>query len=143
MPQYFTRRASIDSDSDSNRASDTLMKGESQNPALFTSADLQTPIPILDDDDEPSSSESSDGANSWDMSCCPSPDVDSVYTSESNAVADYAFAFDIDGVLLKGGTVIPEAIEALKVLNGRNEFGVMVPYIFVTNVSSSSLAIFR
>ncbi|KIW58990.1 TIGR01456 family HAD hydrolase [Exophiala xenobiotica] len=45
----------------------------------------------------------------------------------------YAFAFDIDGVLIKGGEVIPEAIEAMKVLNGENEYGIKVPYIFVTN----------
>ncbi|KIW62669.1 TIGR01456 family HAD hydrolase [Phialophora macrospora] len=45
----------------------------------------------------------------------------------------YAFAFDIDGVLIKGGKVIPEAIEAMRVLNGENEFGIKVPYIFVTN----------
>jgi hypothetical protein len=36
----------------------------------------------------------------------------------------FAFAFDIDGVLIRGGNPIPEAIEAMKVLNGENEFGV-------------------
>lgn len=45
----------------------------------------------------------------------------------------FAFAFDIDGVLIKGGDVIPEAIEAMKVLNGQNEYNIKVPYIFVTN----------
>jgi len=45
----------------------------------------------------------------------------------------YAFAFDIDGVLVRGGTPIPEAREAMKILNGENEYGVKVPYIFVTN----------
>ncbi|KAL1960446.1 hypothetical protein VTO42DRAFT_7745 [Malbranchea cinnamomea] len=45
----------------------------------------------------------------------------------------YAFAFDIDGVLVRGGKAIPAAVEALKVLNGQNEYGVKVPYIFVTN----------
>ena len=45
----------------------------------------------------------------------------------------YAFAFDIDGVLIRGGKPIPEAIEALKVLNGRNAYGIKIPYIFVTN----------
>ncbi|WEW56820.1 hypothetical protein PRK78_002275 [Emydomyces testavorans] len=45
----------------------------------------------------------------------------------------YAFAFDIDGVLVRGGKPIPAAIEALKVLNGKNEYGIKVPYIFVTN----------
>lgn len=45
----------------------------------------------------------------------------------------YAYAFDIDGVLIRGGKPIPEAIEAMKVLNGENEYGIKVPYIFVTN----------
>ena len=38
----------------------------------------------------------------------------------------YAFAFDIDGVLVRGGTPIPEAEEAMKILNGENEYGVKV-----------------
>ncbi|KAL8946383.1 MAG: hypothetical protein Q9222_007213 [Ikaeria aurantiellina] len=38
----------------------------------------------------------------------------------------YAFAFDIDGVLIRGGKPIPQAIEAMKVLNGQNEYGVKV-----------------
>lgn len=45
----------------------------------------------------------------------------------------FAFAFDIDGVLIRGGAPIPEAIEAMKMLNGENEWGVKVPYIFLTN----------
>lgn len=45
----------------------------------------------------------------------------------------FAFAFDIDGVLIRGGRPIPEAIEAMKVLNGDNEYGMKVPYIFLTN----------
>ena len=36
----------------------------------------------------------------------------------------FAFAFDIDGVLIRGGEPIPEAIEAMKVLNGQNEYGI-------------------
>jgi hypothetical protein len=38
----------------------------------------------------------------------------------------FAFAFDIDGVLIRGGRPIPEAIEAMKVLNGENEYGIKV-----------------
>ncbi|KAE9366732.1 HAD-superfamily hydrolase [Stipitochalara longipes BDJ] len=45
----------------------------------------------------------------------------------------FAFAFDIDGVLVRGGRPIPEAIEAMRVLNGENEWGIKVPYIFLTN----------
>lgn len=36
----------------------------------------------------------------------------------------YAFAFDIDGVLIRGGRPIPEAIEAMQVLNGKNDYGI-------------------
>ena len=55
-------------------------------------------------------------------------------TPRKTLVTDqYAFAFDIDGVLLRGGRPIPQAVEAMKVLNGQNEYGVKVPYIFVTN----------
>ncbi|KAL8769627.1 MAG: hypothetical protein Q9209_004424 [Squamulea sp. 1 TL-2023] len=55
-------------------------------------------------------------------------------TPRETLVTDqYAFAFDIDGVLLRGGKPIPQAIDTMKVLNGQNEYGVKVPYIFVTN----------
>ena len=38
----------------------------------------------------------------------------------------FAYAFDIDGVLIRGGKPIPEAVEAMKVLNGQNEWGIKV-----------------
>ena len=48
-------------------------------------------------------------------------------TPPATSVTDtYAFAFDIDGVLVRGGKPIPEAIEAMKVLNGANEYGIKV-----------------
>ncbi|KAF9893051.1 hypothetical protein FE257_012462 [Aspergillus nanangensis] len=46
---------------------------------------------------------------------------------------DFALAFDIDGVLIRGGEPIPEAAEAMRYINGENPYGVKVPYIFVTN----------
>jgi len=52
---------------------------------------------------------------------------------ETSVTDKYAFAFDIDGVLIRGGRPIPEAVEAMKMLNGQNEYGIKVPYIFVTN----------
>ncbi|KAK9420713.1 putative CDP-alcohol phosphatidyltransferase class-I family protein C22A12.08c [Seiridium unicorne] len=56
-------------------------------------------------------------------------------------VADsFAFAFDIDGVLIRGGRAIPEAVEAMKVLNGKNEYGIKIPYIFLTNGGGKSEA---
>ncbi|KAI1819060.1 HAD-superfamily hydrolase [Xylaria intraflava] len=56
-------------------------------------------------------------------------------------VADsFAFAFDIDGVLVRGGRPIPEAIQAMKVLNGGNQYGIKIPYIFLTNGGGKSEA---
>jgi len=43
---------------------------------------------------------------------------------ETTTTDKYAFAFDIDGVLIRGGRPIPEAVEAMKVLNGQNPYGV-------------------
>jgi hypothetical protein len=41
----------------------------------------------------------------------------------------YAFAFDIDGVLIRGGKPIPAAVEAMKILNGQNEWGIKVEVV--------------
>lgn len=55
-------------------------------------------------------------------------------SSTEDEVADsFAFAFDIDGVLVRGGRAIPEALEAMKALNGENKYGIKIPYIFLTN----------
>jgi hypothetical protein len=44
-----------------------------------------------------------------------------------NAVADsFVFAFDIDGVLVRGGRAIPEAVEAMRFLNGANPYGIQM-----------------
>lgn len=48
-------------------------------------------------------------------------------------VASYAFAFDIDGVIVRGPETIPEARQALRMLNGENKYNIKVPYIFITN----------
>lgn len=48
-------------------------------------------------------------------------------------VASYAFAFDIDGVLIRGKETIPEAVKAMDLLNGNNKYNIKVPYIFITN----------
>jgi hypothetical protein len=39
---------------------------------------------------------------------------------------DFALAFDIDGVFVKGGEPIPEALEAMKYINGENPYGIKV-----------------
>ncbi|EIW63437.1 HAD hydrolase, partial [Trametes versicolor FP-101664 SS1] len=44
-----------------------------------------------------------------------------------------AFAFDIDGVLLRGPHTIPAARRALDMLNGANPMGVKLPFILLTN----------
>lgn len=61
------------------------------------------------------------------------PGSPALVPSETSVTDKYAFAFDIDGVLIRGGRPIPEAVEAMKMLNGQNEYGIKVPYIFVTN----------
>lgn len=43
---------------------------------------------------------------------------------ETSVTDSFAFAFDIDGVLIRGGKPIPEAVEAIKVLNGQNKYGI-------------------
>ena len=59
----------------------------------------------------------SSGENSEGASTAPS-------TPPETSVTDgFAFAFDIDGVLIRGGQPIPEAVEAIKVLNGQNQYG--------------------
>lgn len=49
-----------------------------------------------------------------------------VTPQETTTTDSFAFGFDIDGVLIRGGEPIPEAVEAMKVLNGQNEYGVKV-----------------
>ncbi|KAJ5267102.1 phosphatase [Penicillium angulare] len=46
---------------------------------------------------------------------------------------DFALAFDIDGVLMRGGQPIPEAVDAMKYINGDNPYRLKIPYIFLTN----------
>lgn len=79
---------------------------------------------------EPGSLVTDSGANSSLASPITSPVTPS---SDPDVADDFAFAFDIDGVLVRGGNAIPEAVEAMKVLNGENEYGIRVPYIFLTN----------
>lgn len=49
-------------------------------------------------------------------------------------VPSLAFALDIDGVLLQGSRVLPEAKRALALLeNENNSLGIKIPYILMTN----------
>ena len=58
---------------------------------------------------------------SKDSTAATTPEEGDIKTTDK-----FAFAFDIDGVLIKGGDVIPESIEAMKVLNGQNEYNIKV-----------------
>ncbi|GMF00420.1 unnamed protein product [Ambrosiozyma monospora] len=42
-------------------------------------------------------------------------------------VASYAFAFDIDGVIVRGPDTVPYAKGALEMLNGKNPYNIKVP----------------
>ncbi|KAG1742113.1 HAD-like domain-containing protein [Suillus lakei] len=44
-----------------------------------------------------------------------------------------AFAFDIDGVLIRGKDPLPAAKEALSILDGNNKLGLKIPFILLTN----------
>ncbi|KAI9143394.1 HAD-like domain-containing protein [Paraphysoderma sedebokerense] len=44
-----------------------------------------------------------------------------------------AFAFDIDGVLIQGGNVLPQAKRALKMVKGDNKLKRVLPHVFLTN----------
>ncbi|KAJ7594670.1 HAD-like domain-containing protein [Mycena floridula] len=44
-----------------------------------------------------------------------------------------AFVFDIDGVLLRGEHVLPEAKRALAMLDGNNPFRIKIPFLLMTN----------
>ena len=56
----------------------------------------------------------------------PGTPASPITPSEIPTADSFAFAFDIDGVLIRGGRPIPEAIEAMRVLNGENEYGMKV-----------------
>ncbi|RDA87502.1 hypothetical protein CP532_1614 [Ophiocordyceps camponoti-leonardi (nom. inval.)] len=83
--------------------------------------------PIVSSDSAPSSPEL---ASTPSEGSVPTPGSPIVPISVADS---FAFAFDIDGVLVRGGKPIPEAIEAMKVLNGGNEYGIQIPHIFLTN----------
>lgn len=57
----------------------------------------------------------------------------SVNAQTSSAPSPLAFAFDIDGVLKAGPTVLPQALKALRILHGGNRYRAKIPYVLVTN----------
>jgi len=96
--------------------------------------EAETPASVIDNDPMEALSDSDPGLDSAPASSLASPFTTPVTPALDPDVADdFAFAFDIDGVLVRGGQAIPEAVEAMKVLNGENEYGIRIPYIFLTN----------
>jgi len=67
-----------------------------------------------------------DGSTPSSPSLTPLTPISPLVPGETELADDFAFAFDIDGVLIRGGEPIPEAVEAMKVLNGENEYGIKV-----------------
>ncbi|KAI0526706.1 HAD-like domain-containing protein [Xylaria bambusicola] len=140
---------------------DQSQKGPSFHRGTFTDeianarTDLSAKLVLGDSDTEsPSVTEAAPSLSPASTSAPSSPDIDAVESpitppdanghvvgGKEPLVADsFAFAFDIDGVLVRGGRPIPEAIEAMKVLNGKNKYGVKIPYIFLTNGGGKSEA---
>lgn len=74
------------------------------------------------DDESPSPCSPSDGRVPSPLS----PATPITPAADPDVADNFAFAFDVDGVLIRGGRPIPEAIEAMKVLNGENEWGIKV-----------------
>ncbi|KAK8022275.1 CDP-alcohol phosphatidyltransferase class-I family protein [Apiospora rasikravindrae] len=97
---------------------------------------------LREDQHRPSSSDSAPSLSPTHSATPSTPPSEPISPNENgDLVADsFAFAFDIDGVLIRGGRAIPEAVEAMKVLNGKNEFGIKIPYIFLTNGGGKSEA---
>ncbi|SPQ23979.1 83beaea8-4099-4955-a3a0-4cdd764150b5 [Thermothielavioides terrestris] len=61
--------------------------------------------------------------------------VQDVHADKVKAAKNMAFVFDIDGVLVHGDRLIPQARRALEMLNGDNQLGLKIPHIFLTNGS--------
>lgn len=83
---------------------------------------------ILGEESMPSSPELASASSSDSIASLGTPDSPSLDDPLAGPpVADsFVFAFDIDGVLVRGGRPLPEAIEAMKVLNGENKYGIQV-----------------
>jgi hypothetical protein len=65
-------------------------------------------------------------SGSPETSSTPESSISPMAPADVLTTDSFAFAFDIDGVLVRGGRPIPKAVEAIKVLNGENEYGMKV-----------------
>ncbi|KAI1079815.1 HAD-superfamily hydrolase [Whalleya microplaca] len=120
----------------------TFHRGSFADEIETARTDLARKLLVNGSQAERSPSDSSDTAPSLSPTASATPSSPEIQGAISpitppisdEVVADsFAFAFDIDGVLVRGGRAIPEAIQAMKVLNGENEYGLKIPYIFLTN----------
>lgn len=84
----------------------------------------QNQTPSESSDTAPSLSPTGSATPSTPQSEVTSPISPPVGDSQDVVADGFAFAFDIDGVLVRGGRAIPEAIEAMKVLNGENKYNI-------------------
>ena len=98
-------------------------ENEEEDESPMASPALSSSDSLTSDEPSPLGSENGDDDTSPATPITPFTPMD----QDTDNVADnFAFAFDIDGVLVRGGKPIPEAIEAMKVLNGENEYGIKV-----------------
>ncbi|CAG8682074.1 11585_t:CDS:2, partial [Scutellospora calospora] len=51
----------------------------------------------------------------------------------SSSPYNYGICIDIDGVLIKGTTVVPETKSALQFLDGKNKLKKKIPFVLLTN----------
>lgn len=92
----------------------------------FFRDNLPSPGEVTTPDSIPSSPELGSSSSSDSIASLGSP-ASPLSPPVTQPVADsFVFAFDIDGVLVRGGKAIPEALQAMKVLNGENEYGIQV-----------------
>ncbi|KAI0146276.1 HAD-superfamily hydrolase [Xylariaceae sp. FL1272] len=129
------------------QASPTYHRGSFTEEIENARVDLSRKLQLGEDSDSPSPALSAtapslspdSAASSSPVLAADSP-IATPQGSEDVVADSFAFAFDIDGVLIRGGRPIPEAIQAMKVLNGDNKYGIKIPYIFLTNGGGKSEA---
>jgi len=109
----------------------------SSSEATLSELNLRSPTVIVPPQYMTAESDAHETAAAFELARLQLEDTDALEAAGTPAATEvtdtFAYAFDIDGVLIRGGEVIPQAVEAIAALNGKNEFGVKVPYIFVTN----------
>lgn len=113
------------------------MRRISSSDATLSELNLRSPTVVVPPKHMMAPSDAHETAAAFELARLELEDDDSLDVAPTppatNVTDTFAFAFDIDGVLIRGGEPIPQAVEAIQVLNGKNEYGIKIPYIFVTN----------